>query len=42
MQNVIVVPWACGPQALGVYIKKTTHAHGITTIYFPVKPYILV
>ena len=24
-------PWACGPWALGVHIKQTTHAH-VTTI----------
>ena len=27
-------PWACGPQALGVHIRQTTHVHGITiTLY---------
>ena len=23
-------PWACGLRASGVYIRQTTHAHGIT------------
>ena len=26
-------PWVCGPQALSVYIRKTTRAHGITITY---------
>ena len=26
-------PQACGPRALGVHIKQTTHAHGITITY---------
>ena len=26
-------PRACGPRALGVYIRQTTRAHGITTKY---------
>ena len=26
-------PRACGPRALGVYIRQTTHAHGIIVIY---------
>ena len=26
-------PWACSPQALGVYIRQTTGAHGITIKY---------
>ena len=31
-------PRACGPWALGVYIRQTTRAHGITITYI----YILV
>ena len=26
-------PWACGPQALGVYIRQTTLVHVTTTVY---------
>ena len=26
-------PWACGPQASGVYIRQTTYAHGTTIKY---------
>ena len=26
-------PRACGPRALGVYIRQTTRAHGITITY---------
>ena len=26
-------PWACSPWALGVYIRQTTRAHGITITY---------
>ena len=28
-------PWACSPQALSVYIRQTTRAHGITIKYAP-------
>ena len=27
----ILSPQACGPRALGVHIKQTTHVHGVTT-----------
>ena len=35
-------PRACGPRALGVYIRQTTHAHGITTKYVPVFLYLIM
>ena len=38
-------PWACCPRASGVYIRQTTHAHGITikytTLIPQMKPYLL-
>ena len=34
-------PWACGPWASGVYIRQTTHAHGITIKYVPMQNHYL-
>ena len=37
-------PRACGPRALGVYIRQTTRAHGITIkyIYIYIRIYVTV
>ena len=35
-------PRACGPRALGVHIRQTTHAHGITITYIIYILYIYI
>ena len=35
-----LIPPACGPWASCIHIRQIPHAHGATTTYFPVKPYI--